>query len=61
MTTRREQRAIEARLLRMAHHREARKARTFNRPCPTCYAEIGEPCITRNGGRTAQHITRREA
>ena len=61
MTTRREQRAIEARLLRMARHREARKAHTFNRPCPTCYAEIGEPCITRNGGRTAQHITRREA
>ena len=47
--------------LRMARHREASKAHTFNRPCPTCYAEIGEPCITRNGGRTAQHITRREA
>ena len=27
--------------------REARKAHTFKRPCPTCYAEIGDPCITR--------------
>jgi hypothetical protein len=33
----------------------------WRRPCPTCGADAGEPCLTKNGYRTALHEKRREA
>ena len=43
----------------MAKAEHARRLEIFPRPCPTCFADVGEPCMTRNGGRTAQHQSRR--
>lgn len=46
---------------RMAAMREAREAKareTWPIPCPTCFAGVGEKCITRTGGRTPRHATR---
>ena len=32
----------------------ARKALNWPTPCPTCLAGVGEPCMTRTGGRYPQ-------
>ena len=58
MTTRREQRRVNERLEMMRDAKRGRMLVTYNNHCPTCFAEPGEKCITRNGKRTHQHITR---
>lgn len=46
------------RMARLAEARAARQREIYPCPCPTCGALIGEACITRTGGRTAQHAAR---
>ena len=45
------QQRIEA----MREAREAKRRDVFPEPCPACYAGVGEPCMTRNGGRSIRH------
>ena len=33
--------------------------RIYPNSCPTCFAAQGERCLTKTGGRTAQHPRRR--
>lgn len=42
----------------MEEARAAKRRDAFPEPCPTCYAGIGEPCMTRNGGRSVRHKSR---
>ena len=40
----------------------ARKLRIWPVPCPTCLADVGQPCITRTGRRfPGRHKYREEA
>lgn len=42
----------------MAEARARDRLEVWPTPCPTCFAEPGEACITRNGKRTPRHPKR---
>ena len=48
----------QQRMKAMEEARAAKRRDAFPYPCPTCYAGIGEPCMTRNGGRSVRHKSR---
>ena len=39
----------------MREAREAKRREVFPEPCPACFAATGQPCMTRNGGRSIRH------
>lgn len=49
------QQRIEA----MRQAREAKRRAVYPEPCPACFAGVGEPCMTRTGGRSLRHRGRR--
>ena len=52
-----ERRRVE-RLQAMREEKRRGRLEIYPSPCPTCYAEPGEECITRNGKRSPRHQTR---
>ena len=54
-----DQQRLRERQEAMAKAEYVRRLEVFSRPCPTCFADVGEPCMTRTGGRTSQHQSRR--
>ena len=49
---------LESRLKDIAEARQARKRDIWPGPCPSCFAGVGEPCITYTGGRAVRHKDR---
>ena len=48
----------ESRLRDIAEARQAKKRDYWPYPCPSCFAGVGEPCITITGGRAVRHKDR---